>query len=111
MHQRHVWHYLHNSSTGRTLLDRIDTQQVRVVLPNIITGGEEQYVLPVNERDQRTLVAFDGHLLAGSPKRKGACILQAPAGTLQVPKGQFYAPEGDELGIAPYVLQLISIIP
>lgn len=49
------------------------------------------------------LVAFDGYLLAGSPRRKGACILQAPAGTLQVPKGQFYAPENDVLGAAPYV--------
>lgn len=101
--ERYVWHYLHNSSTGRTLLERIDAQQVRVVLPNVITSTEERFVLPVNEQDQRTLVAFDGYLLAGSPKRKGACILQAPAGTLQVPKGQFYAPENGVLGTAPYV--------
>lgn len=102
--QRYVWHYLHNSSTGCTPIERVDTKQVRVVLPNVITGTEDQFVLAVNEQDQRTLVAFDGYLLAGSPKRKGACILQTPAGILRVPKGQFYAPEDDTLGVAPYVI-------
>lgn len=103
MQQRYVWHYLHNSSAGRAPLERIAVQRVQVPLPDVITGAENQYVLAVNEQDQRTLVAFDGYLLAGSPKRKGACIFQAPAGILQIPKGQFYTPESDVLGIAPYV--------
>ena len=60
----------------------------------------------MNEKDQRTLVAFDGLLLAGSPKRKGACIVRVPIGVIEVPKGQFYAPESEVLGVAPYVISI-----
>ena len=100
--ERYCWHRFHNASTGRTLLDRIDAGFVSMTLPNIITGIKKQYVFGIDERDQRTLVAFDGYLLAGSPNRKGACIYQTPIGTLEVPKGQFYAPKESELGIPPY---------
>ena len=103
--ERYVWHYFHNSSASRTSLERVDGQRVRVVLPNVITGAESQFELAVNEQDQRTLVAFDGYLLAGSPKRKGVWILKTPAGILQVPKGRFYAPKNDVLGIAPYAIK------
>ena len=103
MQQRYVWHYLHNSSTGRTALTRIDERQVRVDLPNEITGAIDRYVLSMHEKDQRTLVAFDGLLLAGSPKRKGACIARVSVGVIEIPKGQFYAPERGVIGVAPYV--------
>lgn len=106
--QRYVWHYFHNDSTGRTLFTRIDERQIAVVLPNVITNTENNVVLAVNEKDQRTLVAFDGLMLSGSPKRKGACILKIPLGTLQVPKGQFYAPEDNVLGVAPYTMKVTT---
>ncbi len=67
--ERYIWHYFHNSSAGRTLLAQTDVHKVHVVLPNVITGVEEQFVLSINEQDRQTLVAFDGCLLAGSPKR------------------------------------------
>ena len=100
--QRYCWHYLYNSSTGRTQLERMDTRQVSLKLPNFITDTEEEYLFAFDERDQRTLVAFDGYLLTGSPNRKGACICRIPIGTLQVPQGQFYSPKKDELGVPPY---------
>ena len=100
--QRHCWHYLYNSSTGRTPLERTDTKRVLVELPNVIIGIPACYRLSIDERDQRTLVVFDGYLLAGSPKRKGACIFRTPMGIIRVPKGQFYMPKDDELGIPPY---------
>ncbi len=101
--ERYVWHYLHNASLGCSPVTRIDSGHVGVVLENVISGVGEYYALPFDERDRRTLVAFDGYLLAGSANRKGARILDPlPVGTLEIPKGQFFAPASDELGIAPY---------
>ena len=99
--QRYCWHYLYNSSTGRTALER-DDSHIYLTLPNVINKTEDQYVFTLDERDQRTLVAFDGYLLAGSPNRKGACIFREVIGVIQVPRGQFYMPKSDELGVAPY---------
>ena len=101
--QRYCWHYLHNSSAGRTPLERINGSHVSLVLPDVIREEESRYSLPIDKRDQRTLVAFDGYLLSGSHNRKGACILQTPLGTIQVPIGQFYKPQQyDNLGVPPY---------
>ena len=75
-------------------------------MPNVIIGTTDRFILPMNEKDQRTLVAFDGLLLAGSPKRKGACIVRVPIGVIEVPEGQFYAPESEVLGVAPYVISI-----
>ena len=99
--QRYCWHYLYNSSTGRTPFER-DDGHIYLTLPNVINKTEDQYVFTLDERDQRTLVAFDGYLLAGSPNRKGACIFREMIGVIQVPRGQFYMPKSDELGVAPY---------
>ena len=100
--QRYCWHYLYNSSTGHTALERMDARQVSLKLPNVINSTEEEYQFAFDERDQRTIVAFDGYLLAGSPNRKGACLCHMPIGTVKVPKGQFFMPKEYELGAPPY---------
>ena len=101
--ERYAWHYLYNSAAGRTLLERSDESHVCVALPNMLDEKiSGKYRFMIDERDQRTFVVFDGYLLAGSPKRKGCCIFHVPIGEIRIPKGQFFVPKGDELGIPPY---------
>jgi len=98
-----VWHYLYHSTAGHAPCTRGDGKWITVTLVNSIKGQEESYMLSVDDRDPRVLVAFDGYLLAGSPRRKGTCVSRAFVGTIQVPKGQFYAIKNEELGIPPYI--------
>ena len=100
--ERCIWHYLYNAAAGCIRLERTDASHVCVTLPNTLEEISKQYRFMIDERDQRTLVAFDGYLLAGSPKRKGSCIFHVPIGEIKIPKGQFFVPKGDELGIPPY---------
>lgn len=107
--EQYCWHYLHHASVGRTLLERVNSRQVRCVLPHALTGAEEEYVLNMDERDRRTLVAFDGLLLAGSPRREGECILTADLGMLKVPTGKFLRQRREGvIGIAPYAMTTVT---
>lgn len=70
MDNKIVHHYLHEQAFGTVVAERLDANTVSCIL-----GGTE-YHLPVNERDQRTLVVFDGELLFGGLPR-GATVIQS----------------------------------
>lgn len=70
MDNKIVHHYLHEQAFGTTVAERIDVNTVRCIL------GNSEYNLSVNERDQCTLVVFDGELLFGGLPR-GATVIQS----------------------------------
>lgn len=74
-----VHHYLHEQALGTTIAKRIDASTV------ICRLGDRGYRLPVNERDQRTLVVFDGELLFGGLPRSATVIQSNPLHIISCP--------------------------
>jgi hypothetical protein len=83
-------HFLFNSSQGRADTERVSGQHVLVELPlvtnvpGLFVGVKRQYEIPVDERDKRTLVAFDGHIPWGGLPKKGAVVYAEKLGTFEI---------------------------
>lgn len=63
-----IHHYLHEQAAGTVNTKRTDSNSL------ICTFGDAEYHLSVNERDQRSLVAFDGELLFGGLPRSATVV-------------------------------------
>jgi len=79
----HVWHYLHDSSQGRTKAERITDGEITLTLP-VVGGGRGAYVLPVDVRDMRALVAVDGDLVWGGIPHSATVLSSVELGELRV---------------------------
>jgi hypothetical protein len=68
--EKTVHHYLHEKIIGTVVASRIDASTIVCELPN----EDKEYFLPVDERDQRCLVVFDGDLLFGGLPRSAIVV-------------------------------------
>ena len=85
-----AYHYLHESASGTSLIRRINKANVLVKLPD----EERDYYLPIDHRDKRILVIFDGELLYGGLPKAAKVILREPKGYISAPASQFQAGVG-----------------
>lgn len=69
---RKVYHYFHNMSFGSTEVEEEEGGNLR--FRPLVGIGMESYNLPVDPRDKRTLVAFDGHIPWGGIPKSGSVV-------------------------------------
>ncbi len=74
-----VHHYLHEKAFGTTTAKRVDANTV------VCRFGDKEYRIPANERDQRTLVVFDGELLFGGLPRSATVVQSVSLGFISCP--------------------------
>ena len=104
---RSVWHYLHNSASGR--VDAvINKNSVIFKLPNLNTLScaipcDAEYRLPIDLREKRTLVVFDGRILCDGLPKNGSVVLQISLLDLRTPEVYVRKPRLEEEGPLWYV--------
>ncbi len=66
-----IYHYRHEKSVGTLDVHRNDAKSVSVSFPDELSG---EYRIPLDEREQRALVVFDGDLLFGALPKKATVV-------------------------------------
>jgi len=79
-----VFHYLFEQQPGVVTAVCLGAKSISFELP-VRKGGSEQIQLPFDERDQRTLVVFDGELLWDCIPKSGDPIVSMKISTLHTP--------------------------
>lgn len=83
MEERRAYHFLYEQPHGCFIIKKQNNKQVFVDIPGIIG------LLPIDFRDQRTLVIFDGFIVAGGLPKNHHVIKLEKLLDLSVPTGQF----------------------
>ena len=83
MEERRAHHLLYEQPHGCSIIRRENDKEVRVDIPG------STVLLPIDVRDQRTLVIFDGFIVAGGLPRNHLVVVLEKILDLSVPTGQF----------------------
>ena len=88
--ERYCYHFLHNQSQGKATIHRTSSLVVFIETPD-----REGYTVPLDERDQRVLVCFDGRIPTGSLSC-GAEVARAIFSVLSAPIDNVYKRRDNE---------------
>lgn len=91
-----VFHYLYEDAIGKSEAERTSDQEVRIELPYKLANRNFEYLLPVDIRDKRTLVVFDGDVLFGGIPRSGNVIQTKFVDIFDVPIENVRMPKENE---------------
>ena len=70
-----IYHYRHEKSIGTMDADRINPKYVSISFPDEV---RKKCIVPLDEREQRALIVFDGELLFGALPKKASVVNSFP---------------------------------
>ena len=80
-----IVHYVLNNSTyGKVKATRLSNHSILVRLPDL-AGHDDDYVVPMDIRDRRTLFVFDGDVPNGGIPKRANIVRRTNIGFLRVP--------------------------